>query len=338
MKKEIQPVIVGSGRAALAIERSLGILQSSSWEVGTDRVEFKFLDPIRVKRGEELKKSNAFSLLVIANPHALHSERILEGDQKRFDLIVSEKPACVSLDDIEKLKKVKTPTAICHVYRQSWGMQSLKRMIDDGDFGEIISLEGRYWQSSAAQSALSRGPNYAMASQWKNNSALSGPHDALIDITTHWADAALFLAQSPVVKTGLHLSYVNSEAPHRDTHVHLNLAFENNIHALASVSKAVHGMGNYFEMNVIGSKKSATWNFQQPDQLIVGEGASLTTVVRKDSSYGSGQAAFHALGWIEGYVEILKQSLLHSLGLHHRPYPTLHENLKMLEILLTALH
>ncbi len=323
----IQPYIVGSGRSALALERSLGVLNSSGYQI---------LEPQRVKRNEALKKiSQDFSLLLIANPHALHSERILEGSHENFDLIVSEKPACVSKDEIEKLKNIKSPVAICHVYRQSWGIQTINKMIQEGSLGEIIAIEGRYWQSSAAQASLHKAESYASLQQWKNDTKLSGPFDALIDIATHWTDTVLFLAKTKVTKNDIWLSHINSENSHRDTHVHINLEFENKIKAMGSISKTVHGAGNHFEINVMGSKKTVTWNFLEADQLTIGEGTLSTKIRRNENTYGSGQSAFHALGWIEGYIEILKQSILHARGQSYVPYPTLAENLNMLELLLT---
>lgn len=147
---KIQPYVLGSGRAAQALLKSLAVLKITD--------SFEFEEAIHVKRDQSLKgltKKEVFSLLIIANPHALHAPKIIEADGE-FNLIITEKPVCTSLEEIEALKKVKTPVAVCHGYRQSWGIQTLKKMIQEGALGEIISIEGRYWQSSTAQRALEK--------------------------------------------------------------------------------------------------------------------------------------------------------------------------------------
>lgn len=126
---------------------------------------------------------------MIATPHALHSKAILEADKSGFKLIVVEKPVAVSLDQVKSLRSVKTPVAVLHGYRQSWGIQTLKKMIDEGSLGDIISIEGKYWQSSSAQKALQG----TKSTSWKNDPSLSGEADTLVDLASHWADACRFL-------------------------------------------------------------------------------------------------------------------------------------------------
>jgi len=326
---QIQTYFLGSGRAAQALEKSLRIVQV------LDREQLQILEPIHLKRGEPLPKNFADSVspvLFIANPHGLHAASILEAAANGFKLIVVEKPAAVNLDELQKLKSVKIPVAVCHVYRQMWGPQYLKKMISSGDFGKIIAIEGRYWQSSTAQRALN--PN--TQTSWKNDPKLSGDFDTFLDVGTHWADLAVYLESSTPWSTQVWLSYLNAESPHRDSHVHLQMIFPSGTRAMASVSKTVHGAPNHFEVNIIGTLRSATWKFLEADIIEVGEGSSKTLLARTESALGSQQGPFHATGWLEGYVEIIRQSLRQLVGATHSPYPTLDENLLLLECLLKA--
>jgi predicted dehydrogenase len=322
---QITPFILGSGRAAAAILESLCVL-------GIARPAVSVLPPRRLKRGEAFEVGDAIHpVLFIATPHALHAPSILQGDKAGFRLIVCDKPVAISAQQIESLRTVTTPVAVCHGYRQMWGIQTLKEMIDAGEFGEIISIEGRYWQSSTAASAL--GGNTAQS--WKNDPALSGPADALIDIGSHWVDAALFLAGDLPHETTLWLSYANAPASHRDSHVHVQMAFPRGTRALASISKTVHGAPNHFEINVIGSRKYACWKFLEADQIEIGEGTERRYASRNRSDLGSGHWPHHGLGWIEGYIEVIYQAIR---GLEGAPvnYPTLAQNLEVIRILLTA--
>jgi predicted dehydrogenase len=317
--------VIGSGRAAQALCESLRIVEliEPSFSVASLR---------KVERGALLNgitKGAENPILLIANPHGLHAKAILEADREGFKLIVCEKPAATSIEQVNLLRSVKTPVAICHGYRQGWGIQKLKSQINAGDFGELISIEGRYWQSSAAQAALKHGPK----TSWKNDPALAGSSDTLIDIAIHWLDAAFFLAgSSKPDQKNISLSFVNAETPHRDTHVHLNLKFLDGPRLFASVSKTVHGATNQFEINVIGSKKYASWKFLEPDLIEFGEGSIRQFISRSASeSWGTGHPPHHGAGWLEGYIEILKNSLLTNLQQTPKSYPTLAEHLDVLD-------
>ncbi|HVJ63826.1 MAG TPA: Gfo/Idh/MocA family oxidoreductase [Bdellovibrionota bacterium] len=319
--------VLGSGRAARALTESLRILEIND-------PDFKVESMRTLARGASLKSVASGvenPILIIANPHGLHARTLLDADTEGFRFIVCEKPAAVSLAEIASLAKIRTPVAVCHGYRQSWGVQTLRRKIAAGEFGKLLSIEGRYWQSSAAQAALAD----VKKSNWKNDTALGGTSDALIDISSHWLDTACFLLNDFDSPRGeISLSYLNAEASHRDTHVHLNLLAKSGARLFASVSKTVHGAGNHFEVNVIGEKKSATWKFLEPDIIEEGVGATRTTIARRaDEIYGSGHSPFHATGWLEGYAEILRQALRQARG-EAFAYPTLAEHLKVLGRLL----
>lgn len=325
---QFTPFILGSGRAATAILESIGVIAVAKPDVSV-------LPARRLGRDETFEMEGAANpVLFITNPHALHAPSILKGENAGFPLIVCEKPAAVSAEQIESLRQVKTPVAVCHVYRQMWGIRALKEMIEAGEFGEIIAIEGRYWQSSTANSVLTG----ATAQTWKDDPALSGPFDALVDIGSHWADAAIFLAGELPVDTGIRLSYANALAPHRDTHVHLQMAFPSGTRALSSISKTVHGAPNHFEVNVIGTKKYACWKFLEQDHIEIGVGTERRYITRRGSNssdIGSGHWPWHGMGWIEGYIEIIYQALRKQDG-ETADYPTLSQNLDVMQRLLAA--
>jgi predicted dehydrogenase len=205
-----------------------------------------------------------------------------------------------------------------------WGIQFLKKMGEEQEFGRLISIEGRYWQSSSAVKALTQ----MKTDSWKNNPNLSGDYDVLLDLGTHWADTVTYLASSRIKSVHQWKSFINAEASHRDTHLHLTIDFENQMKSFGSISKTVHGAGNDFEIHLIGEKKSATWKFSKPDYLEISEGNSTSMIQKSTTTIGSGHWPHHGLGWIEGYVEIIKQALKKG------QYPTLQENLLLLENIL----
>jgi hypothetical protein len=100
--------------------------------------------------------------------------------------------------------------------------------------------------------------------------------------------------------------------------------------AFGSISKTVHGSPNHFEINVIGSKKYAQWEFLQADEIHFGIGKDRNIITRKETSTGSQQDPYHAAGWLEGYIEISKRLIKHAFQSEPQNYPTLNQNLQLL--------
>lgn len=323
----ISPLIVGKGRAGGAIAKSL-------MSLAVTEPELRIADPVWVPRNASLNSlflKHEDPILIVANPPGLHAKTILAADQAGFKAILCEKPSCVSLAEIDALEEIKANVGVFHVYRQMWGPQTLKAMLDQGEMGDLICIEGRYWQASTAERALSS--EHQSLSSWKNNPDLAGPSDTLLDVGSQWADAVCFLYGDTPLQTNIWKSYKNAERPHRDSHIQLVMDFPGGGRAFGSISKTMHGATNHFEINLIGTKKSATWNFLNPDEILVGEGRDRRVITRKVSSIGSFHPAFHGLGWLEGYIEICRQFILEVRGVGKGNYPRLSENLSMIRIL-----
>ncbi|NBX92791.1 MAG: hypothetical protein EBQ85_06115 [Proteobacteria bacterium] len=135
---------------------------------------------------------------------------------------------------------------------------------------------------------------------------MSGTYDVLLDLTTHWPDLVFFLAGETPERVGVWKSFVNSTSEHRDTHNHITMELSKKRRSIGSLSKTAHGSGNGLEIHGITEKRSVSWTFLNPDELVIGEAGKRTTLHRPDgSSFGSEQYPFHSTGWLEGYVEII---------------------------------
>jgi predicted dehydrogenase len=327
--KPIAPVLVGRGMAGQAILKSLAIVSQTDPEV--------HLLPVRLAaRGTPLRSyvsDQCENVLFLANPSGLHAQYIVEGERAKFSAIASDKPVCVRPEELALLREITVPVTVFHGYRAMWGTRTVKNLIEAGDLGDVLGFESRYWQSSSASVALNRTPEKR---PWKNDPQLNGPYDALTDLGSHVVDICMHLMEERPEETKCWLFYWNSDAPHRDTHVHLHMKFPRDRRALASISKTIHGATNNFEYTIIGSRGTATWRFLQPDEVELGSG-NRTSIIRRDAANSSsGTAPFHGLGWLEGYVEITRQTLRHASGLPSAPVPTLKEALAVMDVLLNA--
>lgn len=325
----IAPVLVGRGMAGKAILQSLDIVAQLDSEL--------HLLPVRIAdRGTPLKSylsNQALNVLFLANPSGLHARFISEGLQSGFSAIASDKPVCVRPEEIPLLRGIDAPVTVFHGYRVMWGSRTIKQLIEGGELGDVFAFESRYWQSSSALMALKADP---AKESWKNDIQLNGPHDALTDLGSHVVDICHYLMGAKAVKTSCWLSYRNSATGHRDTHVQLQLQFSGSRRALISISKTAHGATNDLEYTVFGTRGTATWRFLRPDEIEIGTG-SRTSFIRRESPIPSSETKpFHGLGWLEGYVEITRQTLRATSGLTFTDVPVLKEALDVMDVLLNA--
>jgi len=313
----IQPLIVGRGSAGRALRHALAIYPEA------------VAPPRWLDRDAPLPapQDPGTALLVLANPHALHAPRLLEAATRGYRYAICEKPAAVDLAQASQLEGLPLHTWICHGYRLLWGPEELKRAWDAGAFGDIVSVEGRYWQASAA---AGRAPV-----TWKDDPALSGAADVLLDLGTHWADLVTHLFGRLPDVTAVRRWYANAASPHRDTHVHVTMDF-GSARSFGSVSKTAHGSGNVLELHVLGQRAAARWSFSQPDVITWGEGRTKRTTVRPAADWPSRPAPFHGLGWIEGYARLVGEVIGEMAGDKPARAPTLAEHLGIVRCLLEA--
>jgi predicted dehydrogenase len=324
-----RPFILGSGLAGKAIAEALSLLS-------VQNAGLHFEAPTFLGRDElpRLKLSDpSSSLLFIANPSGLHAHAIVDGARVGFPTIFAEKPACVTEEELSSLEALPTRVAVLHVYREMWGPQFVRELVETGALGQVFALESRYWQPSAAHRAVTGAPTRGT---WKNSPELCGACDALLDLGSHWIDMMCFVSASTPQSLKSRLLYPLSEAPHRDTHVQFQGTLMNGASLQGSVSKVVHGSANDFEVVVMGTQGTARWNFMNPDQVLVGKGRDASLISRKGAESGTGHPPYHAMGWIEGYVALIRKVLSPSQVPEKYPVPQLSENLKLLKFLMSG--
>jgi len=325
----IAPVVVGRGMAGQAILKSLAIVSQTD-------LELNLLPARLLHRGDPLASycsDESLNVAFLASPSGLHAQQIIEASNANYQAIAVDKPVCVRSEELLLLRNIQLPVTVFHGYRTMWGTKTIKEMIDSGELGEVFGFECRYWQSSSAQAALSGAPEKR---SWKNDPQLNGPFDALTDLGSHAVDICLHLMKDRPVESRCWLSHQNEATPDRDTHIHLLMLFSADRRAIASISKTLHGATNGFEYTVVGTKAAATWRFLQPDEIEFGCGNRTSIIRRQAPCPSSGSSPFHGLGWLEGYVEITRQTLRIAAGLESSPVPTLAESLTVIEVLLNS--
>jgi predicted dehydrogenase len=327
--KSIAPLVVGRGMAGKAVLQSLAIVSQIDSELNL--LPARLADRWAPLSSYPLKE--ALNVLFLANPSGLHAQSILEGVQAGFSAIAADKPVCVRAEEIPLLRNIAAPVTVFHGYRVMWGVKFIRQMIEAGELGEVFSFESRYWQSSSAQMAIKGTPEKRA---WKNDLQLNGPWGVLTDLGSHVVDTCLYLMMDKPVEAKFWVSYWNSTARHRDTHLHMNLRFKGARRALASISQTLHGAANDFEFTIVGTQGAATWRFMRPDEVEFGAGNRTTILRREIQNPSSRTLPFHSLGWTEGYIEITRQTLRAVAGLSSEKVPTMSEAVDTMEVLLNA--
>jgi predicted dehydrogenase len=240
--------------------------------------------------------------------------------------IISEKPLTITSGESAELLKIAEEkglvNAVNYNYRFYPLIQHAKRIIDNGDLGEIFYVHGNYLQDW-----LYYNTDY----NWRLESSLSGSSRAVADIGTHWCDLIQFLCGSKITevfadlitihnrrikpagvietfKNKIETSGIESNKIDIDTEDigTVILKFDNGSKGVFTVSQVSAGRKNHFHFEINGSKKSIAWNQEEPNQLWSGFREKANEVLIKDPSLlhpDSRKYAHYPGGHPEGYPD-----------------------------------
>jgi predicted dehydrogenase len=316
---KIKPLILGRGQSGQAVAKAVGLLQVAHPELGLLMPQFLPRDTDLAT----LHSAEAQPFLIICNPHALHADTVLRAVKSGFTKVVVEKPAAVSMEQVDQLRALTVPVGVLHGYRALWGPRFLREIVASGKIGSVVSVDGHYLQSSGVRT---QDPSKVVGS-WKTEAALRGPYDVYLDLGTHWADLVQFVLSEKIQKVQVRGRPRSTGTVPIDNHVDLSLGLHSGVWSRALISKIAHGYNNELEIRVFGQKGSLRWRFQDPDRVFWGAGSDLRVIVRSGVEPATGAKAFHGVGWLEGYASVLWGYLAGVGG----DYPTLSENLDLLE-------
>lgn len=260
-------------------------------------------------------------------PNHLHFE-INKAAVKNNKHIISEKPLTVnsnqSAELVQLLKKHIVVNAINFNYRFYPIIQQAKSMIEQGDVGDIYLVHGNYLQDWLY---------YKSDYNWRLENNFGGNSRAIADIGSHWCDMVQFLTGSKIKKVFADLVTIHKTRIKPDKAVEtfkgkekkssagkevqmktedagsVLIQFENGAKGVFTVSQVSAGRKNHFWLEVDGSKKSFSWNQENPNELWIGYREKPNEVLIKDPSLLNENARKYASypgGHPEGYPDGLK--------------------------------
>jgi predicted dehydrogenase len=241
--------------------------------------------------------------------------------------VVCEKPLAMNLAEasrmVEAVRNSPSVFAVNYNVRFYPAVLELRHRIADGDLGSIYHVNGSYFQDW-----LFKETDY----NWRLLPKEGGRLRAVADIGTHWMDTASFILGAPIASVFAELATVH---PHRkrplgevqtfskssrnvryaryrvqtEDFANVLIHFQNGARGNLAVSQVAAGRKNSIRLEIYGSKKSAAWDSEHPEQLQFGNRDEANAVaVRNTPAFGAGAGGYadYPAGHVEGFPDTFK--------------------------------
>lgn len=276
----------------------------------------------------EILRDSSIDAVHICTPNAQHYQMAKEALEAGKH-VACEKPLATTVEEAEELVALAAQkglrNCVCHNLRYYPMVQQIRRMREAGDLGEILHVQGAYSQDWLL---------YETDWNWRIDSKVGGRSRCMADIGSHWFDLAEHV-------TGLRVSSlcadlqtfhpIRKEPKHAietfankllgpedyierpvDTEDYGSVIFHMGDRARGSVSASQVSAGrkNRLSIEVYGTKASAAWDQERPNELWIGHRETGNQLLLKDPSLlAPGARGYADLpgGHAEGYDDTTKQ-------------------------------
>jgi predicted dehydrogenase len=274
----------------------------------------------------DLVRAPEVDVVHITAPNRFHCEMALAA-LRAGKHVVCEKPLAMNTHQtrqiVRQVRQARRVLAVNYNVRFYPAVLALRRMVTQGVLGEIIHVNGSYFQDW-----LFKPTDY----NWRLLPEEGGRLRAVADIGTHWLDTVSFILGARITAVFAQLgtwhrtrlrpvgeveTFAQAIA-HRKPVVYrvrtedfgnLLLQFSNGASGNLAVSQVAAGRKNCIRLEVYGSRKSAWWCSEEPELLHFGnrDGAN-ETAVRATPAFGDGAAGFtdYPPGHVEGFPDTFK--------------------------------
>ena len=299
----------------------------------------------------------------ICTPNGLHFAMAREALQAGKH-VVCEKPLTVSVDEARKLvaaaESTRRRNCLNHNLRYYPMVQHMRRIREAGELGEILVVQGTYSQDWLL---------YETDWNWRVAPALGGPSRCMADIGTHFFDMAEHVTGLRVTSlcADLQTFHKTRKRPkgvvetfagkllQPEDYDQISVATEDfgavvfrmgeSTRGAMTASQVSSGRKNRLNIEIYGTKGSAAWDQERPDELWMGCRNTSNRVLLKDPSLLHPAAQSYADlpgGHSEGYDDTFKQVFRRFYASIEDPdspaeYPQFRDGLRQLLILQTVL-
>lgn len=265
----------------------------------------------------------------ICTPNNLHFEQAMFAMAQGCHIVL-EKPLTMNADEAEKLvayaREHGIITGVNFNYRFYPMVMQLKQMIQNGEVGDIFTVNGVYQQDW-----LLLDTDFS----WRVLPEASGPSRAFADIGSHWIDMVEAV-------TGLRVTEVlaDFETFHKirkkptkpvetfsgmalrpedyqeipvetEDYAQVLFHFDNGAHGSVTISQVLAGRKNQVQLSIAGSKASLYWDSENSNALWMGRRDGYNSEIVKDPSIltaRAGGTVSYPGGHVEGFPDSFKQN------------------------------
>ena len=277
---------------------------------------------------QELLEDSSIDAVHVLTPNVLHYP-ICRAALESGKHVLCEKPFTISVDQARELVDLgaKTGLANCiqHNLRYYPVVQQIRRMIEAGDLGDILIVQGTYSQDWLL---------YDTDWNWRVEAADNGALRAMGDIGSHWMDLIQHVTGLPITELCADLATFHptrrkpkgsvetfaakqlTGSQYDDVPIDTEdfgsvlLRLGDRARGAFTVSQMSAGRKNMFTIDIYGSKAGVAWNQERPDELWIGQRNIPNQIIVKDPALLYPQAAAYADlpgGHSEGYDDTHKQ-------------------------------
>ena len=295
----------------------------------------------------------------ICTPNATHAPIAIEA-MKAGKHVLCEKPLAMSAAEAQQMVELaaqkKLVNATNHNLRYYPMVQQIRRMVEAGELGEILTVQGTYSQDWLL---------YDTDFNWRIQKKANGPLRVMGDIGSHWMDTIQHVTGLAITELCADLAIIHKTRkqpkvaietfagktlqPEDYNQVKIDtedfgmclLHMGKSCRGAFTVSQVAAGCKNRFEFMVCGSKCSVAWNQENPNQIWVGNRNEPNKLLLKDPSMLAPKAAGYADypgGHAEGYPDAHKQLFKRFWARVANPslpieYPTFADGLRGMQLL-----
>jgi predicted dehydrogenase len=322
-----------------------------------------FLIPTITADYRDILRDPTIDAVHICTPNAQHFSMAKDALQAGKH-VLCEKPLATSSAEAAELVALAARqglrNGICHNIRFYPMVQQMRSMREAGELGEILVVQGTYFQDWLL---------HETDWNWRVDAKAGGPSRVMADVGSHWFDLAEHVTGAratslcadlqtfhPTRKKPKHAvetfankllgpgDYVDTKV---DTEDFGAVLFRMGARTRGTVvaSQVSAGRKNRLSIEICGTKASVAWNQERPDELWVGHRDQANQIFVKDPSLLNPAARSYADlpgGHSEGYDDTFKQIFRRfyaSIRARNQApeYPQFSDGLRQLNILDAAL-
>lgn len=333
--KKISAALIGAGfmgKVHAENLRRLGNVEIAAVAASSDEKARAFGAAIGVEHStgdyRTLLRDSSIDAVHILTPNALHYPMCRAALQAGKHALC-EKPFTISVSEASELVDLAAGTGLANCIQHNLRfypvVQQIRRMLQHGDLGDILIVQGTYSQDLLL---------YDTDWNWRVESKENGPLRAMGDIGSHWMDMIQHLTGLPInavcadlatfhktrrrprgsIETfaGKLASSKDHEAVPIDTEDFgsVLLRLGDRARGAFTVSQVSAGRKNMFSVEIYGTEAGVAWNQERPDELWIGRRNAPNQVLIKDPTLMYPAAAAYADlpgGHSEGYDDTHKQ-------------------------------